>query len=1418
MTNCFGRRPKDLVGILRRRRPTLDFRFLPTRRLGRQYTGLFVLQAIFLSLILLLIPQFATAQQSCVFPPSGIVAWWPGEGNFQDIVGAADGSAVGTAAFAPGEVGNAFSVDANFSVAAPMTNLPVGNADRTMELWVRIDAYNSIAETFIAGYGVDGNVGGTFRLSTDKFGDVFVSTSGSDFFPPANLALHQSHHMAVTVAGGMVTIFVDGGAVGQQAMIFNTLTDHFYIGRFSANQWLQGLADEVTVYNRALTAAEVHAIYAAGRAGKCKSGLNLSIATSPDIDPGVGGDLIFTPTVTNGGPQNATNVTLVDTLPGGVTFVSASPSQGTCNASGGTISCNLGDLPSLATASIAIRVTPTTRGTLIDTAQVSAPGFDSRSATVTVEVHADAPAWTNIGPVGRGRVHAVAVDPGNLSHWLLGAAGGGVWETLDAGTTWTPKTDDQASLNMGYIAFAPSNPNVVYAGTGEFGRNGGPIYSGAGLLKSTDGSNTWTLLAPATFTRAGFTGLRVHQANPDILVAATAPGTIWPGYLPMPSPPPTGILKSIDGGVTWSLKLAGQATDLDVDPTNFNNQFAGIGIANISGGVANGVYRSTNAGETWTRISGAWDPLIAGEGRVAIAVAPSNPSTVYVGVEDSANGVALFRTDNAWASTPTWTRIPNMAGTDGFCFNACSWGMVMLIDTADPNTLYAGGRLTLWQCTNCGASPTWTPIDRGGADWHALAWAGKRLIFGADVGILSTTDVPLPANATTDASWTDHATNTVIPTMIHGALHPTDPNFGLAVGIDAISGMKWSGNNNWLFNAVEGSGVLISSARPDTDWAVWVAPPARTTDGGTSFVLAGSGIDLTNVSSFPPMSKCPANNDVLLAVTDNLWRSNNFFSATNPSWASNSPEMGNSITAIAFAPSDPTCSTYAFSTLLGQLRLTNNGGGTWVDLDPSNSVPNRPITGLAFDPTNANILYVTLSSFDEGTPGQPGHLFKTTSALVSVPTWVNVSPPVNHPLNTVVVDPIDPRIVYVGAIGVWRSMDGGATWAHMGPDNGMPNVVVSDLKLNRTTNRLVAFTFGRGAFVTNANVISGPPTNTLTIKSSNPNAGVNIAVSPTDKNNLTNGSTPFTRTYNLNTQVTVIAASIAGSNNFISWSGCNFSAGTTCNVIMGADMVVTAGYGPPPPPDTSISSGPAAVTNSTSAIFIFTSTDPSSTFTCSLDNVAFAACTSPKSYTKLKVGNHNFLVRATDAFGTDPTPASFFWTIDTAAPNTAITSAPPLLTNNPVATFSFTSTEVGGGFQCSLDGGLFADCTNPFISASLLDGKHNFQVKAVDAAGNMDKSVAKAKAWTVDTIRPITTITGKPTNPTTSTSATFTFTSEKKSSFKCLLDNDAAGFTACKSGQKYSGLLRGPHNFQVQATDAAGNVELAPASYGWTIQ
>ncbi|MDP1825371.1 MAG: Ig-like domain-containing protein [Archangium sp.] len=248
-------------------------------------------------------------------------------------------------------------------------------------------------------------------------------------------------------------------------------------------------------------------------------------------------------------------------------------------------------------------------------------------------------------------------------------------------------------------------------------------------------------------------------------------------------------------------------------------------------------------------------------------------------------------------------------------------------------------------------------------------------------------------------------------------------------------------------------------------------------------------------------------------------------------------------------------------------------------------------------------------------------------------------------------------------------------------------------------------------------------------------------------------------------------------------------------------------------PNTTLTSTPPAASSSPGAAFTFTGTEPG-TFQCSLDGAAFAPCTTPAALAGLADGSHTFLVRAVDTAGNpDPSPASFTWTVDTTAPNTTLTSTPPLLSTSSGATFTFTSTEAGT-FQCSLDGAAFAACTTPAALAGLADGSHTFQVRAIDTVGNLDATPASF-TWTIDTVVPDTTLTSTPPALTASSSASFTFTSTEAGTFECSLDG--ALFAACTTPVALAGLVDGSHTFQVRARDTAGNVDATPASFTWTI-
>jgi CSLREA domain-containing protein len=168
-------------------------------------------------------------------------------------------------------------------------------------------------------------------------------------------------------------------------------------------------------------------------------------------------------------------------------------------------------------------------------------------------------------------------------------------------------------------------------------------------------------------------------------------------------------------------------------------------------------------------------------------------------------------------------------------------------------------------------------------------------------------------------------------------------------------------------------------------------------------------------------------------------------------------------------------------------------------------------------------------------------------------------------------------------------------------------------------------------------------------------------------------------------------------------------------------------------PETSIDSKPNATTTSRDASFTFSSSEPGSTFECSLDGAAFAACSSPKAYSTLALGQHEFRIRATDTWGnTDGSPASWTWTVeaDTTAPETTIDGGPTGSSSSTSATFTFSSSESGSTFQCSLDGAAFGSCTSPRQYTGLGVGSHEFRVRATDDAGNTDESPA-VRTWTV---------------------------------------------------------------------------------------
>jgi hypothetical protein len=269
------------------------------------------------------------------------------------------------------------------------------------------------------------------------------------------------------------------------------------------------------------------------------------------------------------------------------------------------------------------------------------------------------------------------------------------------------------------------------------------------------------------------------------------------------------------------------------------------------------------------------------------------------------------------------------------------------------------------------------------------------------------------------------------------------------------------------------------------------------------------------------------------------------------------------------------------------------------------------------------------------------------------------------------------------------------------------------------------------------------------------------------------------------------------------------------------------------PPSTVIIGAPPSTTTATTAIFVFTASEISSSFECKLDGGSWSSCISPKTYSNLGIGSHQFSVRAKDLAGNvDSTPATDSWSVtapqppaDTTPPQTSITNGPQSSTTATAASLAFTSSESGSSFECKLDSGSYASCNSPAEYTGLSLGSHQFSVRAEDLAGNVDATPATL-TWTVeasesppppDTTAPDTIISSGPESNTISTTASFAFNStESGSSFECKLDSGS--YASCTSPKSYSGLSTGSHQFSARATDAAGNTDSTPATQTWTVE
>lgn len=678
-------------------------------------------------------------------------------------------------------------------------------------------------------------------------------------------------------------------------------------------------------------------------------------------------------------------------------------------------------------------------------------------------------------PLVSGRVTALAVDPQNADVVYLGGAQGGVWKTIDGGSNWTPLTDAQPSTAIGSLAIDPANHNVIYAGTGEENFSGDSYY-GAGILKSTDAGATWAQLCwvfcgpvgPDSYYGGGahIGGLAVSPANSQVLLAAVA---LLGG---------DGVYRSSNGANSWTRVLTGAPGNAVLfDPANGNIAYAAMGA--VFSGQTEGVFKSTDGGQTWNPANGSAGSSLdlTKAGRIVLAIAPSSSNTLYASLGDVTNGTLLgfYKTTDGGAH---WTLLP---ATPDYCTFQCGYDNVVAVQPGNPNVVYAGGAYTTTLVRSTDGGTSWSTLQsaqNGGflhADMHALAFSsdGQTLYLGNDGGAYVTTQVTAAQPSFTALN------NTLGLIQFYPGIanHPTNPNFVLG-GTQDNGTVLYSGVPAWD-DVVCGDGgyAAIDFNTPATMYAACQQISIyRSTNSGSfgSWISARGGINLADrVDFIPPLVMDPSNPQTLYFGTYRVYRTTNGAA----SWSAISPDLTGGdnffgvISTIAVAASNS--NVVYIGALDGSVQVTSNAGAgaaaTWTNIKTV-ALPPRVITNVAVDPANSAVAYLAFSGF-KNFGDSLGHIFRTTNTGA---TWTDISGDLpNIPVNYLLTLTNAPNTLFAATdVGVFYTTNGGTHWTPL--VNGLPRVAVLGLALQASSHKLRAATHGRGMWEIDINSVLTP--------------------------------------------------------------------------------------------------------------------------------------------------------------------------------------------------------------------------------------------------------------------------------------------------------------------------------------------------------
>ncbi len=654
---------------------------------------------------------------------------------------------------------------------------------------------------------------------------------------------------------------------------------------------------------------------------------------------------------------------------------------------------------------------------------------------------------TNIG----GRITDIEMAGSNPTAIFVGAASGGIFKSVDDGTTWLPIFDDQMNLSIGDMAIAPSNESIIYVGTGEANAGGGSLaYDGNGVYRSNDGGDSWIHLGLDSIGSVG--KVVINSKDPDNCFVGAM------GYL-FENNNDRGVYRTSDGGNSWENVLfindSTGVIDMAIHPANTDTIYAATWerVRRVDrrsyGGPSSGIYRSIDGGDSWQELTNG---LPASSGRIGIAISESNPEILYAiyAADPSGNIQGLYKSID---DGNTWSSISS-SGISSVPF--MWWFGKIFVDPSNADVVYVPGFNT-HKSTNGGNS--WGSIFSGAhVDQHALAFHPQNneiVILGNDGGAYMSQNggnnytklngLPITQFYTCEIDYS-------VPERLYGGTQDNGTNRTL------------TGNTNDWENIYGGDGFRSLVDPVDNNYVYAESQYGnlgRSTNGGNSFTSATNGIasgDRNNWNT--PVALNPIDPSILYFGTNRLYKSNNragFWSAISPDLTNNFVQNNltfGTITSIGVSPIDD--QIIFVGTDDGNVQVTENDGNDWSLV--SSALPNRWVTSVVADPNDSNTAYATFSGYRFGE--NIGHIYKTYDLGGN---WLDISGDLpDIPINDLIVTPLNSDLYVATDIGVFYSLNEGLNWELLGID--LPNVVITDLTYHLSENLLVAASYGRGMY------------------------------------------------------------------------------------------------------------------------------------------------------------------------------------------------------------------------------------------------------------------------------------------------------------------------------------------------------------------